>query len=502
MTKAVNAHPLYVQTKPLWDKCSDAYKGEDHIKAQGERYLPPTVAMELDGMKNAKDKGSIAYNAYKMRAQYPDYVQVAVETIVGILNAKEMEITLPDGMEYLLEKASNKKEGLQALIRRIHEQQISTGRVGLLVDMPTIVQTPAAPQPYIALYDAMSIINWDDSDDNDGANKLTLVVLDESAYERSAGAMTWQTKDKYRTLVLNGDVYQQGESEESDAMPVEMITPQVRGQALKDIPFVFINSKDNLSEPDVPPLLGLVNLCLSIYRSEADYRQALFMQGQDTLVVIGGTSSLPGEDSLRVGAGARIDVSLGGDAKYVGVDGTGLSEQRTALENDRKGAAVRTGQLLAPGKMSMESGEALKTRVAAQTATLTSLAKSSASALETVLKIIATWTGKDASKVKCIPNLDFTNIEIQGQDIVQLITAKTLGFPLSFETLHNIARERGLTKNTFLEEMELINKDPKVLIERAIEMAGSVKGNNPLEGAGGPKKSPANDKTGASNAQK
>ncbi len=146
--------------------------------------------------------------------------------------------------------------------------------------------------------------------------------------------------------------------------------------------------------------------------------------------------------------------------------------------------------------MSMESGEALKTRVAAQTATLTSVALSGAAGLEKSLKILATWMGENPDEVEVTPNLDFTNIEIQGQDIVQLITAKNLGYPLSYKTLHDIARERGLVKTTFEEELELCKKDDRHLIDFAMEMSEGLKGNNALEGAGGPKKKPLNkDKT-------
>lgn len=500
-------HPDYAQFKPDWVLLRDCYAGERAVKDKGREYLPATPGMVMDGMLRSTDPGLVAYEAYKMRAQFPDYMQVGVETLVGILNAKPTEIKLPAGMEYLRERATTKGEKLESLLRRMHEQQCTTGRLGLLADMDKVPDL-VDPKPYLALYTAETIINWDDGEDGEGNNKLNLVVLDESSNVRQQD-LTWQLGYKYRVLALGllgpneqKGVYKQGVfmGQSPTYVDSDMQAPMLRGKTLDEIPFVFFNSKDNLVSPDTPPLLGLARLCMSIYRSEADYRQALYLQAQDTLVIVGGTSG-DKDTPLRVGAGAKIETSIGGDAKFIGVGSEGLSEQRTAIENDRKAAAVRTGQLLAPGKMSMESGEALKTRVAAQTATLTSVAKTAAQGLERILRLIAIWRGENPNDVKVTPNLDFTNVEIAGQDIVQLTTAKNLGFPLSAMSLHKLARERGLTTMTFEEEMSSIKEDPKELKEWAEKMAMGLKGNNALEAAGGPKKAPLDDKTGASNAQ-
>jgi hypothetical protein len=362
---------------------------------------------------------------------------------------------------------------------------------------------------YIVPYKAEQILNWDDGSFNEGFDKLNLVVLDESGYERHDN-YEWKKTEKYRVLSLGGlnensaiGSYQvavqapnksTGDSnaqEGKEGENLEFITPKIKGAESQEIPFVFIGSKDLVRDPDRPPLLGLARICMTIYRGEADYRQTLFLQGQDTLVVVGGVrgDSADGSTPLRVGAGARIDVEQNGDAKYVGIGANGLPEQRTALENDKLLAAVRTGQLLAPGKMSMESGEALKTRVAAQTATLTSVAITSAAGLEQLLRTMATWAGYDADKVRVTPNLDFTNVAIQGQDIVQLQTAKNLGFPISAQSLFEVAKERGMTRNTFEQEVELIGKEPPILAERAKASAEAGKNNNPTQAAGGPTKS-------------
>jgi hypothetical protein len=200
----------------------------------------------------------------------------------------------------------------------------------------------------------------------------------------------------------------------------------------------------------------LANLALAIYRGEADHRHALFMQGQDTLVVIGA----PEEDkTYRVGANATITVPIGGDAKFIGVSSQGLSEMRHNLENDKKIAAIRGAQLIDTTSRQRESGEALEIRVAAQTATLTQIAKAGAEGLKRILRIAAEWLGDNPSEVDVIPNTDFTAAEMSGKELVDLMTAKMLGAPLGKEEVHAIMRRRGLTNLTFEESMSKIEEE-------------------------------------------
>lgn len=495
---AVNStHPLYAELLPVWQVLRDCYVGERAIKLKTHIYLKPTPGMVLDGYYTGNQDALAAYDGYMSRANFPDFFTIGVQTLVGILNSKEPEIELPPQLEYLRKEATLTKEGLPAVLRKIQEEQLISGRVGLLADLP-VNPDQLAPKQYISLWQAEKILNWDDGSFNQGFNKLNLVVLDESGQSRIS-EFEWHEVKKYRILSLGAvgpnepmGTYRSGTSSETASEAVAFTNPTLKGQTLNEIPFVFCGPKDIAIDPDSPPLESLANLCLSIYRLDADYRHCLFMQGQDTLVVIGGVSKNAEGEALRVGAGARIDVDVGGDAKYIGVESQGLSELRMALDADKQLAAVRTGQLLQPGKMSMESGEALKTRVAGQTATLTSIAITSAGALEQLLRVMAMWQGGDPSLVKVKPNLDFTNVSIKGQDLVQIQTARSIGFPLSAESVHQLAVEHGLTTKTYEEELALIKAEDPILRERAAEVAAAGKnltGNNPQAAAGGPAKS-------------
>lgn len=470
-----NVHPLYTNTIEDQVLMRDAYLGERVIKNKETTYLPATPGMAIDGM-GIGERGRVAYDAYRSRAVFPDVVSDAVESLIGLLHQKPAAFDLPKAMEPLLDKATVNGEGLQALLRRINEQQLVPGRLGLLVDLP-VSPDPANPMPFIAMYFAEAIRNWDDSSSAEGADRLSFVVLDETAQVRDPVSFAWKQQERYRVLQLDAldSKYKQSLFVGETFDPTLMQPAMIRGKTLEEIPFTFVNSKDTLPTPDNPPLLGLGRLALTIYRGEADYRQCLFMQGQDTLVVIGGVNS--DDKDKRVGAGATIEIEQGGDAKYIGVSSSGLAELRQSLENDKRQAAVKSGQLVDAMSAQKESGEALKIRLAAQTASLRQIAMTGAAALERSLKHIALWMGLNADDVKVTPNLEFSDVALNSKELVELITAKTMGAPLAMETIHNVMRERGVTKLTFEEEMALI-EDEKPLLPPA----GTQEGGDPANG--------------------
>ena len=362
-------HPQYSEFVEDWEVMMDTFRGERVIKAAGQKYLSATSGMVADGFPNIDSIGGKAYTAYKMRALFHGFVDEAVKTLVGIMHHKSATIELPAALEPMRENATVKGESLEMLLRRINENQLVTGRYGLLLDLPS---TPTIEQvlPYIATYQAKTIINWDDGRREDPVvQTLNLVVLDETEDERQRD-LSWERQEKFRVLILGNAEANEGMGaatykvgtfrEESTFLLDEskFITPSFRGRTLDRIPFAFVNSVDIVPEPDDPPLLGLAKLTLAIYRGEADYRQSLFMQGQDTLVVIGDKAGEDGNPkTYRTGANASISISNPeGDAKFIGVDSQGLTEQREAIQADKKDAATLAGQLMDNTSRGVESG--------------------------------------------------------------------------------------------------------------------------------------------------
>lgn len=461
-------HPAYVAHREDWQQCRDAHNGERAVKESGHLYLPPTQGMVHDGMANVTDPGFLAYNAYRKRAVFPDFVSEGVGHLLGLMHARPAKFALPPKLAFMEQQASAQGETLQQLLMRINEEQLITGRLGAVLDLP---ETPSTGDPrlFIATYTGECIVNWDQNLARTDQTVLNLVVLDESRYERGED-LDWDWVERYRVLSLGAiaanspiGVYGQALVPGKD-LPMSLQTPNVRGRTLDRIPFVFINTRDNLPYPDRPPLLGLARLCMTIYRGEADYRQNLFMQGQDTFVTIGAPDL--GDDGERVGAGAMINLPINGDAKYVGVNSQGLSEQRQALEKDYAMAAQRAGQLATAKSKQIESGEALQTRIASVTASLTTLAQSAASGLEALLRQAAEWVGADPEAVKVEPNLQFQDLAFNTRDIVELASARSMGAPLSRKSFHFVLKERGFTRLDYEDELrEIEEEEPLTIVD-------------------------------------
>jgi len=460
-----SVHPEYADRIEDWRTMRHVYAGERIVKLQRTTYLPATKGMQLDGMGEGQ-LGKECYDAYLTRAVFYDYVREAVERYLGLMHCNPAEIKLPEAMQPLLKRSTLYGEPLQLLLCRITEQQLVTGRLGLLVDLP-VNPDQANPLPYIALYIAEAIKNWDANQIGEGIAKPNLVVLDESGYSR-INDFEWQVVSKYRVLQIVDGKYLQGVFIGKGVAPLfvpsDMRAPVLRNKTLDEIPFVFVNTKDSAPETDNSPLMGLARTALAIYRGDADYRQNLFMQGQDTLVVSGDRKKLvtdpTGTQPVRTGAGSMIELEQGGDAKYVGVNSQGLPEQRSALEADHNRAANRSGILIDSGKSGdRSSGDAYEQQRTGQTASLHQIAWTGAAALENALKKIAIWMGQDPEQVKVIPNVEFSDFQITGDDLAKLMTARTMGLPLSRKSIHENLREKGMTKMSYDDEISQIEQE-------------------------------------------
>lgn len=490
---AVNStHPDYNTVVVDYKTMADTYAGERVIKEGGFAYLPPTSGQVKDGARAGRNTaGGVAYAAYLLRAVFPEFVSDAVKVLVGVLHAEPAVIQLPPQLEPFRESATQSGESLQMLLRRINEQQLLYGRIGLLLDFPSKAKMAERGEiPHIVEYFARSIINWDDEPvDLTAKDRLSLVVLDETRFVRGKGKgpdlFAWEQEARFRVLTLGpreaaeaGDkpagpaTYTTWVEQDTTGMLLgEESQPKFEGKTLDQIPFVFIGANDLDPKPDDIPLLPLANLCLAIYRGEADFRQALHMQGQDTLVIIGDEVAKDGEakdqgDGTEVGAGAiiRIVAGEGAGAKYIGVESKGLTEQAKALEIDRGRAQSMGARLLEPRGSQAESGDALRIRVAASTASLQQVALTAAAGLERALRIAAVWVGADPDAVVVKPNLDFTQETPSPETARSLGEAIKSGLPLSEHSVHAWLQGKNFTKRTFEEEQELLTAE-KIRVE-------------------------------------
>lgn len=497
VTALSNKNPYYIQREIDWVMARDSYGGERYIKEKNDDYLPPTASMIANGMET-KQAGWQAYQAYKARAVYPEIVRPSLMSMLGVMHRKPPNIELPKKLEAMRERATFNGESLNWLMQKINEQQMLMGRIGLMLDIADGAGPTA--MPYIVTYNAETAINWDSSKvgDDKGVRNLQLVVLNETEFERRG--LTWIQMQRYRVLAMAGDVreawpdivaddneYVAAEVKHTQSVTgAQFHTPELGGKTLNAIPFVFCGPRDLVPEPDLPVVMPLARIALAIYRTEADYRQALYMQGQDTLVVVGQQADASA-GKTAVGAFGSIDLPIGGDAKYIGAQSSGISDLKDAIENDHKRAAQLGAQLLTERGNEAEAAGALGIRVASRTATLTTIANAGAGAMQRILRHAATWVGANPDEVSVQPNLDFAENVANAQDSVYLMTAKNMGMPYAKRSIHGWLARNNFTEMAYEEELSSINSEPPTEMLGTPGVAGAT-GTSPTAPA---KKKPA-----------
>jgi hypothetical protein len=223
----------------------------------------------------------------------------------------------------------------------------------------------------------------------------------------------------------------------------------------------------------------------AIYRLDADYRHQLFMSGQETLFYIGLD---PDDMPTYVGAGVGVSIPEGGDAKYVGPSGSGIEAHKTAIEDERSRAAEAGSRMFAVGdKKAAESGEALRIRARAGSATLVSVAQTSAAALEQVLRYCAELVGQDPDEVIVKPNLNFLDTDMT-PDEANKLTELWMNKVISYETLYaNLQRGRiASEERTAEEEQELVAEEEAASMPTGMGMGELGIGEQPLGGEATP----------------
>ncbi|MFC3628219.1 DUF4055 domain-containing protein [Paracoccus angustae] len=398
-----------------WAMLRACQRGEKAVKEAGEAYLPMP-----SGFRTQADAGRMMYSAYQMRAQFSEILAPTIRGMVGVIHRTEAQIDMPAAMQGLWERATGDGLPLEALHRRITGELLLTGRYGLLAE----ASSEGSDLPWLAGYSAEALINWSEGRD--------FYVLDESGLIRDE--FQWREQKRYRVLQLDGGRYtvHTYTGEEKDSKEIQ---PTARGgAALTEIPFVVMGPRDLSVAPSEPPLIGVARAALALYRLDADYRHVLYMSGQETLFIFNG------EAPEAVGAGVVVCLTASKedhapDAKYVGPSGQSIGDLRQAIQDERANAASAGARLFDAEKKSAESGDALRIRYAAQTATLTSIAQASAQGLEKALRHIAVMIGVDPNTVVVRPNLSFIDATLSPTDAAALM-ALWQGGSISYQTFY------------------------------------------------------------------
>jgi hypothetical protein len=459
-------HPDYQRVYVDWQRMADTSAGERTVKEAGEKYLPMP-----EGIRQSPNRRDERYTAYVERAVYFNYPGDTQTAMLGLMQGEPATFELPTALQPLEESATNTGNSLAQLLAAINKQQLLYSRFGCLLDIPETPAPTAAIVPKVISYKAPARLNWSETLNDENELRLDWVTLDESEFILNRAKMSWEWQDKIRLLALDAandeyftytftlkewaDFERAGDFDPQQPPTGRdgLVYPTIRGKRLNVIPFQIINATSLTADIEKPVLLPLADVSVAIYRGEADYRQALFMQGQETFWATG----VDKKDSLVLGAGALLTTS-NENAKFgfVGASGAGLSEMRESQANLHE-KAINMGVALVEN--GAESGTALNIRTTIKTANMLTISEVGAAGLEQLLRIAAEWVGANPDDVQVTPNSDFSKAQVAANDVLQLWTAKLNGAPLSAKSYHEWLRRNDYTALSFEDEQaELQNE--------------------------------------------
>lgn len=427
-------HPLYTDNIAIWQRCRDAYLGEDAVKARATTYLPKISPLQWDA----------EYEAYKARASYYGACARSVDGFVGALSRKRGVIELPTGLQPLIEDATGDGVGLPDFIKSVARETLLQGRGGVLVDFDDKLG-----RPVLKIYPVESIINWGDGwvvveehvFESDAADRFDVKLVPQLRFLRLEDGRYVSTTWRKATSAI-------ASPEMGEWRPVEETTPTLRGAPLDELPWFWLSPQGTTSAIVSPPLLGMVNTSLSHYRTSADLEHGRHFTALPTLYMTGAT---PDGEPIQVGGGAIIQLSdPAAKVGYAEFTGAGLRSLEQAL-TDKEHQMATLGAAIWGGRKGIEAAETARIRTAGENSLLMSIVSANEEALTAALTFAAEWSGS-GGKVTLQLNRDFVDQQIEGQLLVGMVQAFQAGAMSLDAFLFALQQSEMLPPDTDLEE--------------------------------------------------
>jgi hypothetical protein len=409
-------HPDFTAADPAWCRIRDVLAGSDSVKAAG--YLPC-----LAGHDNRPDLAA----AYAQRAVFVGFAARTIDALTGAIFRKEGGVKVPKRYEPRLANLNNQGDQLYNFAKKVVREVISYGRFGLLVDVSTegAGTGPLDFIPYVSGYSAQSITNWRTRIVG-GRPVLDQVILSERREEpQEFGSVL---KPFWRVLEIDQDgLYKCRiiEKHNDEWITVQEVYPtDYRNRKLDYIPFVFISPVDLSPNIAKSPILDLVDVNISHYRTSADLEQGRYYTSQPTPVILG----VP-EDNQ--GAYARMTIGSGSvwlmppsvsDVRMLEYTGDGLGSLERALDQKERYMSQLGARLLAEPKRTAEAAETVRLKNTAETSSLVSIARTSADGIRTAIEMSSKWAGIEG-KIEFELNQDFVDATMDPQMLAELIRA-------------------------------------------------------------------------------
>ena len=412
---------IYNKFAVQWRTMRDAIEGDEAIKAANVRYVPQLTGQTPD-----------EYAAYLQRATYFNATQRTLDALSGFVFSKAPQYDVPPAIEALFEDITLDGKTMTDFSELIVSENIAVGRVGILIDMPSVNTDGLSSldvermniRPSMKFYRTENIINWREATVN-GVSAPILIVLTES-YEDWTGFIS-ETKTRYRVLDLDEKGFYRQRVFLDEQLEVEeaKYSPLMNGSEMKYIPFVPITPQNLQLDPVKSPMLDLAKVNVSQFRNKVDYEHALHFTALPSPYIAG--YQPPEGEKISIGS-TLFHCFPDPNAKmaYLEFTGQGLASLEKVIETKANEMAMLGARLLTDEKKSAESTNTVEIRTAGERAVLISLANTCSRGLQKALQICAEWMGADTNLTYEL-NTDYLLHTIEPQMITQLIAGWQAG---------------------------------------------------------------------------
>lgn len=396
---AYPVHPSYTEFREQWSRIRDVLAGSDAVKARTTKYLPKLSAQETQD-----------YLAYLNRALFLNSSARIVNTNVGTIIRRSPTLKYDQDMSMYFELDDSSMYSFREVFRYINYELTSVGRTGILIEIDDKNNRPIPVK-----VNTENIINWLKDDDG---NLLSVLLYRKKS---TVDPMTFEVEDVdvyYRLYLSNEDgnsiytVVETNENGETIGAPVQ---PSLQGNTLDFIPFVVGNAIGIDIEPIKSPMIDVVDVNLSHFRTSADLETGRHFVGLPQPVVTGATA----QSDLHVGSSkAWVIPSEKAKASYLEFVGQGLDGLARALAEKESQMSQFSAQLMDTGSKGSEAEGTVRLRYSSDAANLSSIAATAESMLRMVYKIIAGWSGKNTPDIEL--NKDFISDKLTYNELREL----------------------------------------------------------------------------------
>lgn len=375
-------HPLYTKRLPQWRRCRDAVEGTDAIKAANELYLP-----RPSGMTDTE------YRAYKTRATWFGASRRTLDGLQGMVFRKNPVAMVPERLRPQLDNITGTLVDLNTFAVWVFAERLRTGHVGICLDLPDAAMAVDQSQPHWTLYQAEQIINWSTMRQHDGTLAFTQIIVEESVDALMAhDHYEHETQTQWREFVIRDGQYVVRVWQRTLGGPWRLLSEKMPTRFEEPLAFIPFHM-DLMSVMAPPPILDIVDVNLSHYRTSADYEHDLHMTCMKTPYVIAQHTFT---EPLRLGGLEAWHIPVPRGQAEVGLlepNGASLQAKLDKMNAAEQQMAVLGARLLEPQKRAAEAAETLSLRQSGEQSVVQTAALDVSRRLSALLRWHAWWTG-------------------------------------------------------------------------------------------------------------